>query len=170
MRQVQHQHHSITLYMKMNNKTNETSFAVLETKCSLSHTNIYFCFVKQIIDPEILKAMSDQDLSKFLVRYGDRIALKTFLHEKEKKFKKAGLLDKLRTKIKGNRRDVDSSSDEDTSSKGLRRKKCKTLNNYKETRKVEIGWLHRTENEVKQVRTSKGGSTRIVDIKKSSKK
>ena len=49
-------------------------------------------------------------------------------------------------------------------------KRAVTYKNTKVTRKVDLAWLHKTNDNVKLVRLKDGGGTRIVDIQKSATK
>lgn len=51
----------------------------------------------------------------------------------------------------------------------LAKKTHQLLGNTKHTRKIEIGWMNFYDNQVKQIRTSKGGGTRVVDMPKITK-
>lgn len=125
-----------------------------------------------------MEKLEDKDISTFLPKLGDRIALKLFLegNKPTKKMKKSSILQSLREKmgIQGKRnKNPNSSSDEGTSASSSTPKKTKkhmarvgNKSAMKEKKKVEVGWIH----EGKQVRSPRGGGTRKIDLPKQSTK
>lgn len=103
--------------------------------------------------------MSDEQLSQYLPRHGDRIAVSEYCSNKNKR--KESLLQKLRmkwsNKYDNQNRTIKDSVDDDQP-KGKKNKK---------TRFVEIGWLCSTNGDkYVQVRTKQGGGTRKLEVDK----
>ena len=114
--------------------------------------------------------MSEDNLSKYIPHYGDRLAAIVFCRRHSQSAagtsthsqpaagtSTQGLLERVRAKY--------SSPDRPTKKRQLSWGTLKGNKNAKKTlRRVEIGWIHFSENEnaFKQVRTKRGGGTRHV--------
>lgn len=127
------------------------------------------------IDKDVIKQMTDEELSRYIPCHGDRLAIVNFMKSPINK-RKQTLLDRLRKKIKSKQlqsSETDSDSDKDKNAqKGLTRKR-KLIGNEnakKEYRRIDIGWIIKDENGTKQVRTKQGGGTRKIKMKKDSTK
>lgn len=116
--------------------------------------------------------MTDEELSSYIPKHGDRLRLKRFLtsskkEEKQSK-KRENLLSILRKKIEDKRENrkpkTDSSGEEE--SEEMRPRQLGNRNAQKKTRKIELGWFHLGV----QVRLRKGGGTRKISIKKDATK
>lgn len=101
--------------------------------------------------------MSEEQLTLFFPKYGDRVAVLNFCKRKMAS-KKTSLIEKLKFKLGGKNPKKDNISIKTNSSK-------KSLKN---TRVIEIGWLCMTKSDkaFRQVRTKAGGGTRKVSISK----
>lgn len=115
------------------------------------------------IDSSVIPLMSEQDLSKYIPLYGDRLAAVAFcrrtFNSAQGTSSRAHLLERIRAKgcI--------------PESKAVKRaeylEKLKGNKNAKRrTRRLEIGWMkfNEKENDYKQVRAVKGGGTRHVSV------
>lgn len=118
--------------------------------------------------------MSDQELSVYIPLHGDRIRVKRFLEQRQKKqkqnSKRENLLAVLRKKIEDPRQkrkfnDL-SEEEEEQQLEDMRPRQIGNKNAEKQTRKIELGWMHGGV----QVRLKKGGGTRKVSIKKNATK
>ncbi|VEN64120.1 unnamed protein product, partial [Callosobruchus maculatus] len=116
------------------------------------------------IDGTLLLCISSEELSQFIPKLGDRIAIKNFCKEiRDENKSKKGLIDRLRSRMINTkkRRQTSDSSDEENKTKNQMFEK-----NTKKTRQIEIGWIHQG----KQVRTKLGGGTRKTDVPKTARK
>ncbi|KAJ8314114.1 LOW QUALITY PROTEIN: hypothetical protein KUTeg_008675, partial [Tegillarca granosa] len=102
------------------------------------------------IDENVIDHLSEDELSKYLSKKGDRIAARNF--PTQMSFKKNTLFDKIRRKF-GSRKDQHLIGN---------------TNAAKSTRLVELGWLDFDEKDkcYKQVKTKSGGGTRSVKVDK----
>jgi hypothetical protein len=93
------------------------------------------------IDEDAVRGMSDSDLSEYLPKKGDRFALKDFITVglAKPKSRKAGLMDRLRDRLRSNRANsTDTCTDEPESTV----KKIPKLSAKKQVHKVHLGWYH----------------------------
>ncbi len=115
------------------------------------------------IDSSVIPLMSEQDLSKYIPLYGDRLAAVAFCrktHSSDQGTSRRGQrLERIRAKVCV------------PDSKAVKRaeylEKLKGNKNAKRrTRRLEIGWMNfsEKENDFKQVRAVKGGGTRHVSV------
>ncbi|XP_055051696.1 uncharacterized protein [Misgurnus anguillicaudatus] len=112
---------------------------------------------QQKIDREVILLMEDAELAKYLPSYGDRIALIHFCrHQTPSVKRKLGLFNKLKEKMK-----LRKEENEDEPQTLNKKANCKTKPC---TRTIEIGWLHKESEVVKQVRARQGGGTRKIQI------
>ncbi|KAJ8314769.1 hypothetical protein KUTeg_006919 [Tegillarca granosa] len=105
------------------------------------------------IDENVIDHLSEDELSKYLSKRGDRIAARNFcVQPTQMSFKKNTLFDKIRRKF-GSRKDQHLIGN---------------TNAAKSTRLVELGWLDFDEKDkcYKQVKTKSGGGTRSVKVDK----
>lgn len=128
----------------------------------VTQINIFlYCLCFQI-DVFAIDVMSDDDLTRYLRRFGDRVAIKSFARQKLSSScssTKESLREKLIAKL--------TKKGTSSSSEHLKRSCSQTgnLNAKKMTRKLEIGWLHHYgHGNLKQVRSQSGGGTRSYDI------
>lgn len=107
--------------------------------------------------------MEDEDLKRYLPRYGDRIAVIAFSKQELGKKKtvsdrKLSLREKLIAKLQNKQ----------GSSEHMKRSLPQTgnTNAKRMSRKIELGWLHTygVHGALKQVRSPSGGGTRTIDI------
>lgn len=107
--------------------------------------------------------MTEDELAKYIVRYGDRLAVRAFFRQRLAACEttKSTALQRLRDKIQ--KRGSTSANDGGLLSKlsGIGNKHAS-----KETRRLEIGWINFHKGEFHQVRTRHGGGTRHVTVKK----
>lgn len=93
-------------------------------------------------------------LQKFLPKLGDRLAVVDFCTRANQNKRKDSLLEKLREKLKRKK-------GAETGNKSLTSEVIK----QKETRMIEIGWLHFDNGRLQQVRTKQGGGTRKISVR-----
>lgn len=115
--------------------------------------------------------MTDHELSNYLPVHGDRLRLRKFLQKNSSVSKRKNkLLTVLQEKIEKARntkkKRADSSSDEESTM----RRPFGNKNALKDKRQIEIGWIHKTNQRSKQVRSKTGGGTRKLNVHKDSKK
>ncbi|XP_076095026.1 uncharacterized protein LOC143065375 [Mytilus galloprovincialis] len=128
------------------------------------------------IDCQVILLLSDDELTKYIPIYGDRIAVKDFCKNQggtgSKSKKKKTLLQKIRKRLhpssKRNlfktKKDIDESSSDSDDNPST----SKNIGNdhaAKSERRIELGWLMKEGDRMKQVRGPTGGGTRhlIVD-------
>lgn len=127
------------------------------------------------ITEETVELMTDDQLKEFIPKYGDRVAVRSFIARKKKKPKKTekmSLLEKLRLKLKRKHEDDDSNDDDVTPSTSELLSGPLTKNAMKPCRQVEIGLMlydEKKQNYV-QVRSRKGGGVRLIPLSKSDTK
>ncbi|KAK5870507.1 hypothetical protein PBY51_003449 [Eleginops maclovinus] len=112
------------------------------------------------IDVHVITLMSDEELEQYINTYGDRVALRAFCRQRtltnSSESVKSALMDRVRGKIEGR-----TSINIDTARRPIGNRYAE-----KDTRRVEIGWLHVLKGECHQVRTKGGGGTRHVSVEK----
>lgn len=115
------------------------------------------------IDSSVIPLMSEQDLSKYIPLYGDRLAAVAFCrntHRSDPETSRRGqLLERIRAKV--------CVPDSKAVKRAGSSEKLKGNKNAKrQARRLEIGWMNfsEKENDFKQVRTVKGGGTRHVTV------
>lgn len=97
----------------------------------------------------------DQDvLQKFLPKLGDRLAVMDFCNRAHPNKRKDSLIEKLREKLK-KKKGTESGNKPSTSD----------IPKRKETRMIEVGWLHFENGRLLQVRAKQGGGTRKFSIR-----
>lgn len=101
--------------------------------------------------------MTDHELSNYLPVHGDRLRLRKFLQKNSSVSKRKNkLLTVLQEKIEKARntkkKRADSSSDEESTM----RRPFGNKNALKDKRQIEIGWIHKTNQRSKQVRSKNG--------------
>ncbi|XP_041841968.1 uncharacterized protein LOC121640323 [Melanotaenia boesemani] len=106
--------------------------------------------------------MTDEDLALYLQRYGDRLAIKAFCRQRrawlEPPEVKSALMWRVRDKIQGQRK---TASFDDTAGPGVGNRHA-----AKDSRRIEMGWLHFSNGNYHQVRTRHGGGTRHLSVQK----
>ncbi|KAH3880926.1 hypothetical protein DPMN_004848, partial [Dreissena polymorpha] len=106
-----------------------------------------------MIDCNAVVVMTDDDLARYLLHYGDRIALMAFAKIKSRKESNSETtLANCTMHQLGRRRNSKSTGNK---------------NGLKKSRAIELGWLNRTgKTRYKQVRAQNGGGTRRFQIDK----
>lgn len=120
--------------------------------------------------------MSNEDLSKYIVKFGDRCAVRRFCTKatsttpKAGNLKKTSLLQKLKKKLhaRSSKDESQSTESEDETVKDKRRKTLKGNSNaVKNGRTIKMGWKHFENSDYIQVRSDKGGGTDDIFVPKS---
>lgn len=110
------------------------------------------------IDPAVAKLMNEEELSKYIPRYGDRVFAKNWMpinaEEHGNVDRKQKLINRLREKMK-------LPAIQNQKKKGVGNKNAES-----KTRKIELGWMNYQDSSYKQVRRPKGGGTREIVVKK----
>ncbi|XP_054593176.2 uncharacterized protein [Nothobranchius furzeri] len=121
------------------------------------------------VDKAVLRIMTDEQMSKYITSYGDRVAVLSFCEQTQcHSTNKETLLQRLKCKIGARkmksktRGSVSGTPDEPQSTMARQ----KNMAAEKTSRKVEIGWLHFGSNGYSQVRTNSGGGTRHATLAK----
>uniref|UniRef100_A0A1A7Y3P9 Si:ch73-30l9.1 n=1 Tax=Iconisemion striatum TaxID=60296 RepID=A0A1A7Y3P9_9TELE len=121
------------------------------------------------VDRAVLRIMTDEQMSKYITSYGDRVAVLSFCEQTQcHSTNKETLLERLRSKIGARkmksktRGSVSGTPDEPQSTMA----RPKNMAAEKTSRRVEIGWLHFGSNGYSQVRTNSGGGTRHATFAK----
>lgn len=125
----------------------------------------YFLYFQ--IDINVINVMTDEELGKYIASYGDRLALRAFCRQKtvtiertdQIKTVKTALMQKLRDRLRGKQNTPDARPDKADQCVGNRHA-------AKDTRRVEMGWLHFDDGDYHQVRTRHGGGTRHLSVQK----
>ncbi|XP_073324587.1 uncharacterized protein [Pagrus major] len=120
------------------------------------------------IDINVIGVMTDEELGQYIVRYGDRLALRAFCHQRTVTNEKSGgvetvksaLMQKVRDKLGEQRKTPASRDTEGPSMVGNKHA-------VKVTRRVEMGWLHFDNGTYHQIKTRNGGGTRHLSVQKS---
>lgn len=104
-------------------------------------------------------AMSDDDLSKFVPKYGDRIAVRQFCENcvasaslSSNEERKSDLVSRIRKKLE-NKHKVKDGNDKFKYGHG-------NQNAKKEKRRFEVGWMNFYDDNFHQIRQKRGGGTR----------
>ncbi len=119
----------------------------------------YIMFYVFQIDPAVARLLNEEELSKYIPRYGDRVFAKNWMpinaEEHGNKDRKQKLINRLREKMKlpaiQNQKKKHGVGNKNAESK---------------TRKIELGWMNYQDSSYKQVRRPKGGGTREIVVKK----
>lgn len=112
--------------------------------------------------------MTDEELEKYINSFGDRLALRAFCHQimagpsTSGAMEKTTVLQRLRDKLRRKHKDHGNGD-------GLSNKQVGNKHAAKESRRVEIGWLHFQMGEFHQVKTKNGGGTRHLTCQKNVK-
>lgn len=120
------------------------------------------------VDKAVLRIMTDEQITKYIMSYGDRVAVLSFCEQTQCSTDKETLLQRLRNKI-GTRKMKSKgapcvSPGDQKKGEGMARQKNTAAE--KTSRKIEIGWLHLGSNGYQQVRTNNGGGTRHATLEK----
>ncbi|KAK1886938.1 PiggyBac transposable element-derived protein 4 [Dissostichus eleginoides] len=119
------------------------------------------------IDINVINVMTDEELGKYIERYGDRLALRAFCWQRtgtnettvksgERTTVKSSLMEKIRDRLQGKGEKADPDVGPGVGNKHA----------SKDTRRVEIGWLNFEKGKYYQVRTRHGGGTRHMSVQK----
>ncbi|KAJ4931163.1 hypothetical protein JOQ06_025461 [Pogonophryne albipinna] len=111
--------------------------------------------------------MTDEELGKYIERYGDRLALRAFCRQitgtnettvksGERTTVKSSLMEKIRVRLQGKGEKADPDVGPGVGNKHA----------SKDSRRVEIGWLNFQKGKYYQVRTRQGGGTRHMSVQK----
>ncbi|XP_061165657.1 uncharacterized protein LOC133174566 [Saccostrea echinata] len=117
--------------------------------------------------------MSDQELAEYIPVHGDRLRIRKKIGQRGNEFSKRKnkllkiLHEKLEKRASGRKRPRDSSSDVEEETM---RRPYGNKNAAKDTRQIEIGWIHKTYHRYKQVRAKTGGGTRKIMLPKDAMK
>ncbi|XP_030580814.1 uncharacterized protein LOC115777119 [Archocentrus centrarchus] len=123
------------------------------------------------VDKAVISIMTDDQMSKYITSYGDRVAVLSFCQQSTYSTDKETLLQNLREKI-GARKMRSKTKGALCGTSGLFQKRGEGMSRYrnsaaeKTSRRIEIGWLHLIDNEYHQVRTRNGGGTRHATVEK----
>ncbi|XP_044223232.1 uncharacterized protein LOC122993279 isoform X2 [Thunnus albacares] len=118
---------------------------------------------KREIDINVIGVMTDEELSQYIVRYGDRLALRAFCRQRTVTNEESGGVETVKSSLMQKLRDrLRTPANSDTQGPGIGNKHA-----AKVTRRVEMGWLHFESGTYHQVRTRKGGGTRNLSVQKS---
>lgn len=109
--------------------------------------------------------MTDTELATYLPIHGNRLRLRQLL-KSEHGGKKKKLLQILQEKLDK----AKSKSKREILEEEEMRRQYGNKNAYKDSRYIELGWIHKTHLRAKQVRSRTGGGTRKVCVKKDSTK
>ena len=126
----------------------------------------------------MINVISDDELSKYIPLYGDRVRVRNFSKKKEKEAKldekKNSLLSVLKRKVEDRRKGKQFSykplinaSDEESMRPRTSKKLVGNTNARKKSRLIELGWIYRDKNKDIQVKKRKGGGTRGVRVLRS---
>ncbi|XP_001338892.3 uncharacterized protein si:ch73-30l9.1 [Danio rerio] len=94
------------------------------------------------IDCDVARLLNEEELSKYIPRYGDRVFAKNWMPAKRRKMKLPAAQNQKKKYGFGNR------------------------NAETKTRKIELGWMNYQDSSYKQVRRPKGGGTREIVVQK----
>ncbi|KAJ4934039.1 hypothetical protein JOQ06_006846 [Pogonophryne albipinna] len=119
------------------------------------------------IDINVINVMTDEELGKYIERYGDRLALRAFCRQitgtnettvksGERTTAKSSLMEKIRVRLQGKGEKADPDVGPGVGNKHA----------SKDSRRVEIGWLNFQKGKYYQVRTRQGGGTRHMSVQK----
>lgn len=117
----------------------------------------------QQIDASVIPRMSETELAKYIPCYGDRVATVAFCRRKqcsmENTDRKSNLFERLR-------KWVCTPSGKEEHRQQISNKYAGNTNAKKKSKHVELGWMNFSarDNDLKQVRSAKGGGTRHVTI------
>ncbi|XP_039889513.1 uncharacterized protein LOC120734645 [Simochromis diagramma] len=123
------------------------------------------------VDKAVLSVMTDRQMAKYIRTYGDRVAVQSFCQQTKYSTDKETLLQNLRDKIAA-RKVRSKTKGVLCGSSGVFHKQSEGMARQRNTagektcRKIEIGWLHLSSNEYRQVRTRNGGGTRHATVEK----
>ncbi|XP_061743898.1 uncharacterized protein LOC133543377 [Nerophis ophidion] len=113
------------------------------------------------IDTNVIGIMTDKELSKYIERYGDRLALRAFCRQRTVTNEESGGAETVKSSLMQKLRDrLRTPNTVQGTATGQK-------NAAKITRRVEMGWLHFESGMYHQVRTRKGGGTRNLSVQKS---
>ncbi|XP_038161326.1 uncharacterized protein LOC119796722 [Cyprinodon tularosa] len=111
------------------------------------------------IDINVINVMTDEELGQYIVKYGDRLAVRAFCQQRSESFQtpgvKSALMQRVRQKLT-----------EQRSAGSSRPRPFGNQHAAKDNRRVEIGWLHFNNGDFHQVRTRHGGGTRHLSVQK----
>lgn len=106
--------------------------------------------------------MTDEELSKHIIRYGDQLTLRAFCRYRTVTNEESGGAETVKSSLMQKLRDRLRTPNSDTQGPGIGNKHA-----AKVTRRVEMGWLHFESGTYHQVRTRKGGGTQNLLVQKS---
>lgn len=105
--------------------------------------------------------MTDPQLKEFgVVQFGDRIAVRAFAAKESEKKSTKQLLERVRSKLE---KKTEKPSDDNKSCQNWQALQG-NKNAKKVKRRVEMGWLMREGEKIKQVRLKSGGGTRHLSF------
>jgi hypothetical protein len=113
------------------------------------------------IDVNVVSSMTDDELKQLgITQFGDRIALRAFSEKESEKKSTTQLLERVRSKLEKKSTKKSSENKAYQSWQTLQGNK----NAKKLKRRVEIGWLMKEGDSVKQIRLKSGGGTRHLSF------
>ncbi|XP_033727554.1 uncharacterized protein LOC117316877 [Pecten maximus] len=130
---------------------------------------------KEKIGPDLISLMTDEELSKYIPLHGERLRVRKYLRDQTSTKtggKRSSLLKVLREKIEGrrNQKGTNNVTQEEREDMRESNRRFGNRNAEKDTRKLEIGWIHKTDGKSFQVRSKKGGGTRRLTLRKETNK
>ncbi|XP_074526282.1 uncharacterized protein LOC141790358 [Halichoeres trimaculatus] len=124
------------------------------------------------VDKAVLSIMTDEQIAKYIISYGDQVAIPFFCQQTKTTTDKETLLQNLRDKIGARKMKSKTRGAPCGPSGPSGHKENEFMARYgnhggvKTSRRIEIGWLHFSCNEYHQVRTKNGGGTRHATVEK----
>ncbi|XP_061757341.1 uncharacterized protein LOC133553304 isoform X2 [Nerophis ophidion] len=113
------------------------------------------------IDTNVIGIMTDKELSKYIERYGDRLALRAFCRQRTVTNEESGGAETVKSSLMQKLRDrLRTPNTVQGTATGQK-------NAAKITRRVEMGWLLFESGMYHQVRTRKGGGSRNLSVQES---
>ncbi|MEW8545903.1 MAG: hypothetical protein AB2693_20465 [Candidatus Thiodiazotropha sp.] len=118
--------------------------------------------------------MTDDELASYVPLHGDRVKLRHHLKRQDKEIRSCTKRDKLLTilkeKVEAQRQKSNRNRDTEVpvNEEDMRRVNGQPGNKHasKHTRRIELGWIHKTNTGSVQIRLKKGGGTRKIRISK----
>ncbi|KAL4001480.1 Fc receptor-like protein [Sarotherodon galilaeus] len=120
------------------------------------------------VDKAVLSVMTVGQMAQYISTYGDRVAVQSFCQQTKYSTDKETLLQNLRDKIEAWKVRSCNITIPQSKTKGVLCGSSGVFHKQAEKtcRKIEIGWLHLSSNEYRQVRTRNGGGTRHATVEK----
>lgn len=113
--------------------------------------------------------MTDEERTKYIPLFGDRVAVLSFCRQKEASFQKEGFMNKFQQTCEDRRRKRKARLPETQQTSVGNHAVMERYNNtngVKNKRRVEVGWLHFQDSDFHQLRPRNGGGTRHLTLDK----